>query len=423
MEIREVYRVIIAGLNGDGLQDLITIPHFESPNPTIKILLNQGFHYSAELKSLEGIGEISTTRIEGFTLSQTIPVAGSFYDAEVTDLDGDGDLDLLVNEGEKELLIYLYEPPVGFSPGGSIALAASCLSFEIGDLDLNGLPDIVFLLQSEENLILQVFYNSGGGSFSGRVIEEMDKPAFDKVELHGLPILVYDVNGDDLPDIVIGVNSKVKAYLNRGFGEFMAEASATFTVEGAPRTIMFFDADYDGRPDLLVQSQIEELGNQLQIVFGGGRIQADGEPAVWDGERYGLTYGILGCHHPSLLTQNPALGDMDGDGITEIILGSFNRYQEYELDETSILILKTVTPPQPVISSPTHPDQDEWYSSGDLRLEWCIPYYPWRIIGYWYIIDQHCHSSFEGDEWNYIEEDHVFLFIPEGRVVVPYYSG
>jgi len=52
---------------------------------------------------------------------------------------------------------------------------------------------------------------------------------------------------------------------------------------------------------------------------------------------------------------------------------------EYEPD--------TTPPPPPVISSPTHTNEDDWFSSNDPGFEWTVPFDPSGIEGYSYILD------------------------------------
>ena len=48
----------------------------------------------------------------------------------------------------------------------------------------------------------------------------------------------------------------------------------------------------------------------------------------------------------------------------------------------------TTPPPAPTITSPTHPDQDEWYSNNDPTFNWSEPDDPSGIAGYSFVLDQ-----------------------------------
>jgi len=48
----------------------------------------------------------------------------------------------------------------------------------------------------------------------------------------------------------------------------------------------------------------------------------------------------------------------------------------------------TTPPPAPTITSPTHPDQDEWYDNNDPTFNWTEPDDPSGIAGYSFVLDQ-----------------------------------
>jgi len=48
----------------------------------------------------------------------------------------------------------------------------------------------------------------------------------------------------------------------------------------------------------------------------------------------------------------------------------------------------TTPPPAPTITSPTHPDQDEWYGNNDPTFNWSEPDDPSGIAGYSFVLDQ-----------------------------------
>lgn len=62
---------------------------------------------------------------------------------------------------------------------------------------------------------------------------------------------------------------------------------------------------------------------------------------------------------------------------------------EGESGEWSWQFYKDTTPPSaPIISSPTHPDEADWYSTADVTFHWTEPYDLSGVIGYSFLLDQ-----------------------------------
>ena len=79
--------------------------------------------------------------------------------------------------------------------------------------------------------------------------------------------------------------------------------------------------------------------------------------------------------------QTEGLADINNDGIVNvndllILLANWGGESD------------TTPPPAPVISSPTHPDEGQWYDNNDPLFEWTIPDDPSGIAGYSYVLDQ-----------------------------------
>jgi len=110
----------------------------------------------------------------------------------------------------------------------------------------------------------------------------------------------------------------------------------------------------------------------------------------------------------SILVDVKIPGDVNGDDVVDVndllaLLGQWGQpdgaadiNNDGTVNVNDLLILlanwgqesDTTPPPAPVISSPTHPDEGEWYDNNDPLFEWTTPDDPSGIAGYSYVLDQ-----------------------------------
>ncbi|HEU4839879.1 MAG TPA: VCBS repeat-containing protein, partial [Ilumatobacteraceae bacterium] len=212
----------------------------------------------------------------------------------VADLDGDGDLDVLVGFSNAPR-IYVnpgpaadWQEPLILDPGDSTYLGAVFA----GDIDGSLGPDIVALTAAlvvwpytYEHRIT-VWRNTGPLTFAAPVhtiLEDDGQPALSDL----------DVDGD--LDVVVSTFNKFHSLLNDGSGVFSAPILATL---GGAESFVLDDFDGDGRPDLAVGS-ISVLQGQ-----GDGTFHFKGGAAA-PGERL-------------------RSGDVDGDGLPDLLLGNID---------------------------------------------------------------------------------------------------
>ncbi|MCI1187401.1 FG-GAP-like repeat-containing protein [Hymenobacter sp. DH14] len=263
-------------------------------------------------------------------------VAQSPQRIKLGDMDGDGDLDLVVNGSLTQ--VFFNNGSGGFSnstapgsPGGSITRSGSNLADMDGDgsLDLVGPGGI--------------YRNNGQGSFTA--VAGTSGGYYNDA--------IGDIDGDgDLDVITVGnVNtslfgSNVLVQKNDGTGRVAATTTLTISSTSTYPTIIpcvaLGDIDGDGDLDLLAGFS----NNQLGI-------------AVWQNDGQGH-FMALPSFSGNVQAMNMVLADVDGDGDLDIVASIYSGYNVKILLNTTTLATTTARParlvtlyPNPAASAAT----------------------------------------------------------------------
>ncbi len=271
--------VNVGDIDGDGLPDIV---------------LGKGRHWPLYNRVLlnQGKGKFSAQNV-GRAPDRT-------YSAALADLDGDGDLDLVVSNDEPDRkLIYKNDGKGNFSEAGTFGEAAwSTRYVTVADLNGDGFPDIVAANRGPgppEARPSFVCLNNGKGAF----------PNCDPLPTESATsIVVADFDGDGAPDLFVPHRDGGQSVVlwNDGKGRFQAPTkvgpSPTWVRIGAAG-----DFDGDGRLDLAI---IEERKKGAFVIFNrGGR--EFGEPVQLPGA----------ARTPYAL----AVADLNRDGRPDIVVG------------------------------------------------------------------------------------------------------
>jgi hypothetical protein len=193
-------------------------------------------------------------------------------DAAMLDADGDGDLDVAVAVENGANRLYRNEGSGKLTrvPGAFGTISGDYEHVRVADFNRDGHPDALFIAEDTEQH--QLYFGDGKGGFE-RVSERL--PATSQAN----GVAVGDVNGDGLPDIVIGNTTEGKTGVAQPFlwlndparpGHFI-DATRTHLprVDVQAQGIVLADLDGDGDLDMAIAGQ--DPFNRLLLNDGRGR--------------------------------------------------------------------------------------------------------------------------------------------------------
>ena len=208
------------------------------------------------------------------------------------DLDQDGDPDVLASAEDGVLVWYENSAGVFLSAITITDQADHILDVWAGDLDSDGLPDILCTTQTDFELAL--FRGTGGGAFAD--------PEFLYTEATLIRFAVVDLDDDSDLDIVAedGVFDRIIWFENDGAGSF---SPAIEIMDGIVDPIRLTTADFnaDGLPDLVFG--LEAADDLVWMRNLGAGLFAPTQ--LIDNDVNGL--------------RNIEVGDIDGDGDSDVL--------------------------------------------------------------------------------------------------------
>lgn len=269
----------------------------------------------------------STVGTVAFPSKIALNIASKSLHVKCGDLNGDGKPDLVATEpGATDKVFVLKNNSTGT---GSFAFSAPLTitlpgrrphRIEIADLDLDGKPEVI--LSSRGNNSITVLVNQSTlASISFSPLAPISIVIPGAASTDGLA--VEDLNGDKLPEIVTGqyqTNSDIYIISNNSSpGSVAAGAIRTLTVGQAIKNIRVGDLDGDRKPDIayskLASSEVGLFRNQSTSVIN-----------------FTAMPGILVEDGPWGID----LGDLDGDGKADMVIGSIRKKSITILNNTSV---------------------------------------------------------------------------------------
>jgi Ca2+-binding RTX toxin-like protein len=345
---------VIADFNGDGRPDLYQADHGwedeSGPHGGQNILLlSNGAH--GMVNGTDRLPQVNDTT----------------YSATAGDIDGDGDLDILVmnihidvlpyfliNDGSAHFTQAFDRLPAGIENIVGVGYYSASLLVDVND---DGAPDLI-LGGGGLNHPSLLLLNDGSGDFSDAALQPLPELP---VEYGVQNVRACDVNGDGSPDLILTaysgdfLRSYLQLLMNDGDGHFSDETATRLPQvpvdNGLPASASnVADFNADGFPDLLVKDG--PANEQYPAIF------------LNDGAGYFIQFPDSGFD----LSNSGPLGtkvfypiDVDGDGRDEI-LATF-KSGDYPIDEIEYFIFKQ---PQSAATE-TGGDDDDGFLGHDIN--------------------------------------------------------
>jgi hypothetical protein len=225
--------------------------------------------------------------------SGVFPIGSGPFGIAVADMDGDGNLDLVVCDfqGGNLHLLRGTATPFVFGQDTSVALGGGPVDVAAADFTGDGIVDVAVSRAGASDIV--VLRNDGHGNLS----------IFANVPVAVAPnyLITGDFDRDGRADLVVsnGAAASVQVLYARPVGFDMV----SFPAGATPTALLARDLTGDGIPDILVASLV---GGDFRVLVGDGR---GGFPNVFNFP------GTLGA-------TSAVLQDVTGDGLPDLLIGS-----------------------------------------------------------------------------------------------------
>lgn len=302
---RAAWTVIAADIRSNGLPDVISTGFSDSG---FRVLLQDPANPGALLQStLYGM--------------QSDPGSGNLA---LADIDGDLRPDVIMVGDE-----LVYFPQDGANPGaflGSVAIGEGTDNVTAGDADGDGLTDLLTFRNTVNSNDLPVptilLYHRQNPATPGQFFA----PVADSIGFNGVMIGLGDLNGDNLPDIVVsgaigssdGIFGILRLFRQSILGTFQRGEAPQSSVESLLNEHVIADLDGDGDAEIILGHRTAALDGNMLEIFTAGALGAYESQAI-------LTIpDDLAIFNPELFSIEVA--DLNGDGQPDIAISTYELF-------------------------------------------------------------------------------------------------
>ena len=232
-----------------------------------------------------------------------LPAVSRATGLNITDINGDGFMDVVLLSGESaSLTVMLGQPGSKFTVAKPIEVpaGASASALALGDLNEDGKLDIAVCHHDTDEIWL--FFGKGDGTFQppAKVKVPVKKP-------HCHAIVAADMNHDRHLDLVLAESSDncVWVLLGDGRGQFVRAEGSPISTDRHPYIVTVADFNRDNNPDIATPNW---FGKSVGILLGDGKgrfTSASASP-------------FKGLQNPTAT----AAGDLTGDGNPDLVVGN-----------------------------------------------------------------------------------------------------
>jgi formylglycine-generating enzyme required for sulfatase activity/outer membrane protein assembly factor BamB len=295
--------VAIGDMDGDGKSDIIVTNNLSN---TVSVLRN-----------ISSSGSITAS---SFAPKIDFTTGAGPSNVAIRDMDGDGKSDIIVTNNLSNTVSVLKNinasgsiTESSFASNVDFITGTSPNSLTIGDVDGDGKPDLVVTIFSSN--IISVLKNT---STSGSITESSFAPKIDFLTgLEPTSVAMGDMDGDSKPDLVVtnGTSNTVSVFRNTSTSGSITTSSfaakVDFTIGLVSYRIAICDVDGDGKPDVVIANVSDSTVSVFRNTSVSGSINASSFAS-----KVNFTSGAF--------TQSITIGDMDGDGKSDLVVSNIN---------------------------------------------------------------------------------------------------